>query len=49
MKIKIEEFKLIIKLKKEFDILRKKVCLYENVIKKIHISNVNDGKKRGEF
>jgi hypothetical protein len=47
MKIKNEEFKLIIKLKKEFEILSKKVCLYENVIKKIHISNVNDGLKKG--
>ena len=41
MKLKNEEFKLIIILKKEFDILKKKVKLHENTIKKIHTSSVN--------
>jgi hypothetical protein len=43
MKLKNEEFKLIIKLKKEYDILNKKVNLHENTIKKIHNSNTNNG------
>lgn len=41
MKLNNDEFKLIINLKKEFDILKKKVNLHENTIKKIQTSSVN--------
>ena len=36
MRLKNEEFRLIIKMKKENDILHKKVSLHTNEIKKIH-------------
>ena len=39
---------MIIRLKKEFDILNKKVKLHENTIKKIHNSNTYDGLLMGK-
>ncbi len=49
MKLENEEFKLIIKLKKDNDILNKKVALHRNEISNINVFETKNALKKGEY